>query len=67
LGSKRSATAKSKSNRKNNSLVESKMVRTAHGLARGMGQQLESLGDGQIPHALAEAWFRMVSEKKTSK
>jgi DNA (cytosine-5)-methyltransferase 1 len=47
--------------------AESKMVRTAHGLARGMGQQLESIGDGQIPHALAEAWFRMVSEKKTSK
>jgi len=47
--------------------AESKMVRTAHGLARGMGQQLESLGDGQVPYALAEAWFRMVSEKKRSK
>ena len=47
--------------------AESKMVRTVHGLARGMGQQLESLGDGQVPYALAEAWFRMVSEKKKSK
>jgi DNA (cytosine-5)-methyltransferase 1 len=47
--------------------AESKMDRVAHGLARGMGQQLESLGDGQVPHALAEAWFRMVSEKKNSK
>jgi DNA (cytosine-5)-methyltransferase 1 len=44
--------------------TEPKMDRVANGLARGMVQQLFSLGEGQVPAVVAEAWKRMTKEIK---
>lgn len=46
--------------------TEPQVGRVADGLARGMGRALELLGEGQVPHSLAEAWLRMVYEEEGS-
>jgi DNA (cytosine-5)-methyltransferase 1 len=41
--------------------AEPKVLRVDDGLARGMGKQLESLGEGQVPIVVKEAFKRMTT------